>query len=157
MIAIEAIMNQVLQNCNIADSQHAGLYSICGLALRLRDLYKWENGLDPWVEKDSAEVLEWIGAKEQKWEELAEKGFNAITIMGNKYDPFDTSGIDAFQEFTHTRHWDLVIKATAEGFNTARYHAEAISDIFQKGMQKNDKQWIENEIAMRLLRPLGVT
>ena len=88
MIAIETIMNQVLQNCNIADSQHAGLYSICGLALRLRG---------------------------------------------------------------------LVIKATAKGFNTARYHAEAISDIFQKGMQKNDKQWIENEIAMRLLRPLGVT
>jgi hypothetical protein len=65
--------------------------------------------------------------------------------------------IDAFREFTRTRHWDPVIKATAEGFNTARYHAEAISDIFQKGMQKNDNQWIENEIAMRLLRPLGVT
>ena len=59
--------------------------------------------------------------------------------------------------FRRARHWDLVIKATAEGFNTARYHAETISDIFQKGMQKNDKQWIENEIAMRFLGPLGVT
>jgi len=358
MIAIETIINQVLQICNIADSQNAGVYSICGLALRLRDLYKWDNGLDPWIEKDSAEVLEWIGVKEQKWEELAEKGFNAITIMGTEYDPFDTGGInavlephgffygagyaqrlrptfflavvenkekvngypvyilgrelardlltlpallqddcilvrqesarlylwdqifyikksarfalkfalenyglqehspeelhrslaaivtaetetyiyhelgelqdivfdrriwreiigafphtpmellarsvkdlladtgehgtlhhiirnrksaslafyvaflegltkelfpeiiDAFREFAHTRHWDLVIKATAKGFNTAKYHAEAISDIFQKGIQKNDKRWIENEIAMRLLRPLGVT
>jgi hypothetical protein len=54
MIAIETITNQVLLNCNIADSQHAGLYSICGLALRLRDLYKWENGLDPWIENEVA-------------------------------------------------------------------------------------------------------
>ena len=36
---------QVLRNCHISYARHAGLYSICGLALRLRDLYKWEMGL----------------------------------------------------------------------------------------------------------------
>ena len=46
---IKALREQVLHNCTISDSHHAGLYSICGLALRLRDLYKWEKGLDPWV------------------------------------------------------------------------------------------------------------
>jgi len=73
MIAINAITDQFLQNCNIADSQHSGLFSICGLALRLRDLYKWEKGLDPWIEKDSTEILEWIGDKEHKWDRLAGK------------------------------------------------------------------------------------
>ena len=48
------ITRQVLRNCEISDARHAGLFSICGLALRLRDLYKWEKGLDPWVEKDSS-------------------------------------------------------------------------------------------------------
>ena len=95
MIAIKDITEQVLQNCDITDSQNAGLFSICGLALRLRDLYKWEKGLEPWIEKDSSEILDWIGAKEQKWEELTEEDFKAIEINGSQYDPFDTTGINA--------------------------------------------------------------
>ena len=66
MIRIENIIRQVLHNCAVSDSHYAGLYSICGLALRLRDLYKWENGLAPWVEKEAHEVLNWIGAKEEE-------------------------------------------------------------------------------------------
>jgi hypothetical protein len=60
MLEFDSIIHQVLQNCDISDARHAGLYSVCGLALRLRDLYKWEKGLNPWEEKDSSEVLEWI-------------------------------------------------------------------------------------------------
>ncbi len=95
---IDAIKAQVLQNCAISDSHHAGLYSICGLALRLRDLYKWEMGLDPWVEKDSSELLEWIGEKEEEWERLGEKGFQDITIHGKAHDPLDLEGINAILE-----------------------------------------------------------
>ena len=53
MFQIDDITDQVLENCDIADARHAGLYSICGLALRLRDFYKLENRLSPWVENDS--------------------------------------------------------------------------------------------------------
>ena len=98
MLHLEDIVNQVLKNCDISDSQHAGLFSICGLALRLRDLYKWEKGLDPWVEKDSSEILEWIEDKEQKWDKLAEKHLEGITIFGNTYDPFDSKGINSALE-----------------------------------------------------------
>ncbi len=94
MFELDTIVSQVLHNCDISDSHHAGLYSICGLALRLRDLYKWEKGLDPWVERDSSEILEWIEGKEQQWGELAEKEFTDITILGDTYDPFDTRGIN---------------------------------------------------------------
>ncbi len=38
VLELDAIISQVLRNCSISDSQHAGLYSVCGLALRLRDL-----------------------------------------------------------------------------------------------------------------------
>jgi hypothetical protein len=94
----DTITSQVLQNCSISDSRHAGLYSICGLALRLRDLYKWEKGLDPWVEKDSSEILEWIGDKEAEWEKLIEKNFNDIAILGRQYDPFETQRINRVLE-----------------------------------------------------------
>lgn len=98
MLELDAIISQVLGNCSISDSRHAGLYSVCGLALRLRDLYKWEKGLDPWVEEDSFKILEWIGEKEEKWEKLAENDFAEIEILGTKYDPFDAQGINAVLE-----------------------------------------------------------
>ena len=98
MFQIDDITDQVLENCDVADAQHAGLYSICGLALRLRDLYKWENRLDPWIENDPSEVLKWIGDKEETWEKLIEKDFNDIILLGHRFDPFDVKGINAILE-----------------------------------------------------------
>jgi hypothetical protein len=98
MFQINDITDQVLENCNITDARHAGLYSICGLALRLRDLYKWENRLDPWIENDPSEVLKWIGNKEETWEKLVEKDFGDIILLGHRFDPFDVKGINAILE-----------------------------------------------------------
>ena len=95
MHELDQLINQVLQNCEISDSRHAGLYSICGLALRLRDLYKWEKGLAPWDERDSSEILDWIGDKEQNWEDIAENDYNPITLLGRQNDPFDALAINA--------------------------------------------------------------
>ena len=98
MIEIDTFARQVLKNCEISDAQHAGLFSICGLALRLRDLYKWENKLNPWDEKDSSEILDWIAAKEQLWEKLVEKEYADLSIGGKHYDPFNTAEINALLE-----------------------------------------------------------
>ena len=70
MFELESVVNQVLNNCDISDAANAGLYTVCGLALRLRDLYKWEKGLVPWDERDSSEILEWIEQKENRWDYL---------------------------------------------------------------------------------------
>lgn len=94
MIDIDDIACQVRENCDISDARHAGLYSICGLALRLRDLYKWENRLPPWEERDSSQILEWIGAREDRWEKLAGQPYRKLTIGGRNYTPFDTRGIN---------------------------------------------------------------
>jgi len=93
-MTLEPVIAQILHNCRISDSRHAGLYSICGLALRLRDLYKWEHGLKPWEEKDAAEVLEWIGNTENMWETLEGADYSNIRIAGRSYDPFDVEGVN---------------------------------------------------------------
>ncbi len=98
MLNIDDITRQVLCNCEISDAHHAGMYSICGLALRLRDLFKWDHELPPWEERDSTEVLEWIEAKENKWEQYAEKDFRRISINGKEFDPLDTIGINTLLE-----------------------------------------------------------
>ncbi len=93
-INIENITQQVLYNCRVSDSRHAGLYSVCGLALRLRDLYKWEHGLRPWEEKGSEEVLEWIGNREQLWETLEGVDYSNISISNRSYNPFDVEAVN---------------------------------------------------------------
>lgn len=94
MTNLQHITAQVQHNCTISDSRYAGLYSVCGLALRLRDQYKWEKGLDPWVEKEPSEVLDWIGRKEEAWEVLSDRPFNNLLVFGNTYDPFDTRALN---------------------------------------------------------------
>jgi hypothetical protein len=89
------LIEQIRHNCSISDCRYAGTYSVCGLALRLRDLYKWEKGLEPWVEEDSSVILEWIGEKEEEWDKLEEQEFAQITMAGKTYDPFDVEGLNA--------------------------------------------------------------
>jgi hypothetical protein len=95
---LKSLTRQVLQNCDISDAYHSGLYSICGLALRLRDLYKWEKQLPPWEERDSSEILDWIDAKETRWEVLAENDYEKLRLFGKEFDPFDSDGINALLE-----------------------------------------------------------
>ena len=97
-VSLERIAAQVRRNCDVSDAKNAGLYSICGLALRLRDLFKWEKGLPPWEEKDSTEILDWIGGREQRWEKMADENFCTITISGQQFDPFDTVAINTLLE-----------------------------------------------------------
>jgi hypothetical protein len=98
MLDPETIIQKVSNNCDISDAHHAGLYSICGLALRLRDLYKWEHHLPPWEEQDSSDILRWIGDKEEIWEQLSEAQYCKIPVQGTEYDPYDTKGINASLE-----------------------------------------------------------
>lgn len=84
----------IQKNCDISDADGASIFSVCGMALRLRDLNKWERGLAPWAEEDPAKLLDWIDKKEQLWEASANTDFLPLPLMGNTFDPFDTSGVN---------------------------------------------------------------
>ncbi|MDA8141953.1 MAG: hypothetical protein M0036_25170 [Desulfobacteraceae bacterium] len=92
---IEQLTRQVQHNCDISDALHAGIYSVCGLALRLRDLYKWHQGLHPWEEHAADAVLAWIGQREELWESLADQPYQEITIDERSFEPFDSQAINA--------------------------------------------------------------
>jgi hypothetical protein len=95
---LDRLIRQVRRNCDISDARHAGMFSICGLALRLRELFKWEKGLDPWAEGDPAEVLEWIGVREDRWETLADSDYANLPLTGTRFEPFDTAGLNRVLE-----------------------------------------------------------
>jgi hypothetical protein len=91
---LDAFIEQVLYNCSVSDAKYAGYYSLCGLALRLRDLYKWEKGLAPWIEEEPSIIIEWIGSREDIWEKLTDKDLASLAIEGRTYDPFDTRSVN---------------------------------------------------------------
>src|SRR5210317_802782 len=83
-----SFLKTVKHNCDISDARDNGIYSICTLVLKLRNLYKWENGLEPWQEPDSPVLLDWIAAKEEYWESIHDEPFLHIPVNCEKVDPF---------------------------------------------------------------------
>ena len=95
MINIDSIAAQVKHNCNISDAGYWGYYLPCGLLLRLRDLYRIENGVKPWRKVDPDKIAGWIGTRERLWQELETHDFHHIVVGAKKYRPFDVKGINA--------------------------------------------------------------
>jgi hypothetical protein len=73
-----SLIEGVRLNCDIASAGQAGHFSLCGLLMRLRQLYKWEHGLAPWVEPEVADALDWIARREQTWDDLEEASWRTL-------------------------------------------------------------------------------
>ena len=81
-------------NCDISDAKYWGFFSVCGLLMRYRDLYRSEKGLKPWAEISRKDIAEWIAKKESRWPELEQEDFRDLAIGGKKYHPFDIQEIN---------------------------------------------------------------
>jgi hypothetical protein len=95
MIDVESLVSQVKRNCNISDARHWGYYSLCGLLLRLRELYRAEKGIALWERLPQEDVGQWISEREHLWRELEEEELKPITINGNLFGPFEVEKINA--------------------------------------------------------------
>ncbi len=89
-----AFIQAVRRNCDLSDARDNGIYSLCSLILKLRGLYKWEHGLEPWDEPESALVLEWIENKENYWETLTGAEYQPLPIAGRSLNPFAVTRIN---------------------------------------------------------------
>lgn len=85
---MQGLVPQVQSNCQIATAGQVGYFSLCGMLLRLRQLYKWERGLLPWQEGDPQEVLAWIADQEEVWNDLVETDLQDLMWQGQRFDPF---------------------------------------------------------------------
>jgi hypothetical protein len=95
MIDIESLTSQVKRNCNISDARYWGDYSVCGLLIRLRELYRAEKGIRLWEKIPQEDIGRWISEREEIWKELRDADFRDISVNGNAFDPFETEGINA--------------------------------------------------------------
>jgi hypothetical protein len=65
------------------------------MVLKLRNLYKWEKGLQPWEEPEPADLLDWIDTKENYWATIAEESFRPLSVSGKMLAPLDLEEINA--------------------------------------------------------------
>lgn len=92
--SVENICLQVQHNCHIADARHGGDYTMCTYLLKMREFFRWEQGLG-FREPIPVESLgDWLMKREKLWERLAEREFESIDIDGETFDPFDGTAIN---------------------------------------------------------------
>ena len=89
------LIGDVQHNCDISDARDHGIYSLCTMVLKLRNLYKWEMGLQPWEEPGSAILLDWIETKENYWQTIAEETFRPLMVAGRRVAPLDLEEVNA--------------------------------------------------------------
>ncbi len=84
----------VRHNCDISDARDNGIYSICMLVLKLRNLYKWEHDIEPWEEPESGDLLDWIDAKENYWEKIIDEPYQPFCRDGAEVDSYDVAAVN---------------------------------------------------------------
>ena len=85
---------QIKLNCTISDAHFWGYYSICGLLLRLRELYRNERCLMPWDEIPRSDISDWIASTEAQWKVLEHQPLELLKIGEVLYDPFEVDRLN---------------------------------------------------------------
>lgn len=93
---LKELIPQVRRNCLISDARYWGYYSMCGLLLRLRELYRFEQGMGFGRSPGDKTVAEWIGETEAEWGRLQEEEFGPLRFGQKTYEPFDVDAVNSF-------------------------------------------------------------
>ena len=93
--SLSQLVRGVQQNCDLSDARDHGIYSMCTMVLKLRNLYKWEQALEPWQEPEASDLLDWIDAKENFWQSIEGGTYHPLESAGGQVEPFELETINA--------------------------------------------------------------
>ncbi len=91
---IQSLIDTVQHNCHIADARHAGDYTLCVYLLKMREMYRWEQGIDFTTLLTTDDVGDWLTAREAVWDEVEEQDYKPLGINGKQHDAFDNELIN---------------------------------------------------------------
>ncbi len=95
MVNLGQLANTVQKNCHISDARYAGDYSLCIFLLKMREFYRWENGIPLTRTLPKEEVGEWLQEREQMWSHLESSPFEPLPMEKGAFDPFDVESINS--------------------------------------------------------------
>jgi hypothetical protein len=91
---IQSFINTVQLNCHIADAQYAGDYTLCVYLLKMREMYRWEQGIDFKTMLTTDDVGDWLTTREGLWDDVEEMDYKPLLIKNKEYEPFDNELIN---------------------------------------------------------------
>ncbi|MCB1772634.1 MAG: hypothetical protein KDI88_03380 [Gammaproteobacteria bacterium] len=92
---MQELIAAVQHNCDIADARHGGDFGMCTYLLKMRERYRWEQGLPLGATLDRDAVGDWLTAREQRLEALVDDPFVELPCNGRRIDPFDAETVNA--------------------------------------------------------------
>jgi hypothetical protein len=96
MVDVEGLEEVVQRNCHLSDARHAREYTLCVYLLKMREYYRWEQGLPLTEPLKAADLGEWVVARERLWESIGDEDeFRALPLGPGGYDPFDAEAANA--------------------------------------------------------------
>ncbi|MEE9326584.1 MAG: Sfum_1244 family protein [Cocleimonas sp.] len=91
---LKELIETVQYNCHIADARHAGDYTLCVYLLKMREMYRWEQGIDFKTQLTTDDVGDWLTAREGLWDGIEEQDYKSLTINGDSFESFDNDLIN---------------------------------------------------------------
>lgn len=95
---LQQLIDTVQANCHIADARYAGDYTLCIYLLKMREMYRWEQGLDFKTILTTDDVGDWLTSREGVWDDVEEHEYKTLTINEKSYEPFDNELINTILE-----------------------------------------------------------
>jgi hypothetical protein len=112
---MHSLLRSIKLNCDISDAKYWGYFSICGLLMRYRDLYRSEQELTPWSPIEREAIAGWIQQKEARWPELEGQDLTPLFPAGRRCDPFDYAAMNDFlnpQGYVYGAGYGMYLKPT---------------------------------------------
>lgn len=92
--ALERFSVAVQKNCHISDAQHGADYGLCTYLIKMREYYRWEQGLSYGSSLKKDEVGDWLSEREALWQSLQDEPFADLPLSESSCDPFDVHAIN---------------------------------------------------------------
>ncbi len=88
------LMNRIQNNCHIVDAKAADHYTLCVYLLKMKEYYRWDQGLALTDKLNKEAVNHWIIERETLWESVEDQDLSDLTIENNPFDPWDVANIN---------------------------------------------------------------
>ncbi len=91
---LESLRTQVQHNCHISDARHGTEFGLCSYLMKMREFFRWEQGLGYADRLDQDVVGEWLSEREHVWAGLADADYRDIELPAGVFGPFDVAAIN---------------------------------------------------------------
>ncbi len=91
------VQQAIHHNCLVSDARYGRNDTLCVYLLKMREFFRWEQGLDYDDPIDGEALGEWVQARESLWDELEEQDFQPV-CTDDCHPPLEAAAISSSLE-----------------------------------------------------------